>query len=46
MKYTEIEKIQYEVLVAGRVIGAYETYKEAEKRLYEVKNSFLAIVHP
>ena len=37
---------KYEVVVAGTVIGCYENEAEAKARLEEVKNSFLAIVHP
>ena len=36
----------YNVIVAGTVVGKYNTKKDAEKRLEEVKNSFLAMVHP
>lgn len=38
--------MKYEVLVAGTVIGTYNTIEEAEKRLNEAKHSFLAMVHP
>lgn len=37
---------KFEVIVAGTVIGTYNTKEEAEKRLFEAKNSFLALVHP
>ena len=37
---------KYEVVVAGTTIGTYNTRKEAESRLAEAKNSFLAMVHP
>ena len=37
---------RYEVIIGGTVINVYETKEEAEKRLYEVKNSFYALVHP
>ena len=39
-------KKSYEVVVAGTVIGTYENKIDAETRLAEAKNSFLAIVHP
>ena len=38
--------MMYEVVVAGNVIGRYNSREEAENRLKEVKNSFLALVHP
>lgn len=38
--------MKYEVIVAGTVIGIYNTYKEAEERLNEARHSFLAMVHP
>ena len=38
--------MKYEVVVAGTIIGTYENKADAEKRLTEAKNSFLAIVHP
>ena len=38
--------MKYEVIVAGTTIGTYNTYKEAEKRLNEARQSFLAMVHP
>ena len=38
--------MKYEVVVAGTIIGAYENKADAEARLAEAKNSFLAIVHP
>lgn len=37
---------KYNVIVAGTIIGTYNSKEEAEKRLYEAKHSFLAIVHP
>lgn len=37
---------KFEVVIAGTVINTYETREEAEDRLFEVKNSFLALVHP
>jgi hypothetical protein len=38
--------MKYTVMVAGTKEGTYKTREEAEKRLNEVKNSFLAMVHP
>ena len=38
--------MKYEVVVAGTVVGTYKNKADAEKRLAEAKNSFLAIVHP
>lgn len=38
--------MKYEVIVGGTVIATYETREEAEKRLEEARNSFLALVHP
>ena len=38
--------MKYEVIIAGTVNATYENRKEAEQRLEELKNSFLAIVHP
>lgn len=40
------KKMMYEVVVAGSVIGRYNSKEEAENRLEEAKNSFLALVHP
>lgn len=37
---------RYEVIVAGTTVNTYNTKKEAEERLNEIKNSFLAMVHP
>ncbi len=37
---------KYLVKVGGTVLATYNTREEAEKRLFEVKNSFLALVHP
>lgn len=37
---------RYEVIVAGTTVNIYNTKEEAEERLNEVKNSFLAMVHP
>ena len=37
---------KYEVFVAGTVIGTYDNKEDAEKRLFEAKHSFLAMVHP
>ena len=37
---------KYEVIIAGTVNATYNTTEEAEKRLYEIKNSFYALVHP
>lgn len=37
---------KYVVMVAGSIIGEYEKKEDAEKRLYQAKNSFLAMVHP
>jgi hypothetical protein len=37
---------KYNVMVAGTVVGTYNTREEAEARLAEVKKSFLAMVHP
>lgn len=39
-------KKSYEVIVAGTVIGVYANKADAEARLAEAKNSFLALVHP
>lgn len=36
----------FKVIVAGTVVGTYNTRKEAEARLNEVRNSYLAMVHP
>ena len=36
----------YNVMVGGSVVGTYKTKEEASVRLEEVKNSFLAMVHP
>ena len=38
--------MKYEVVVAGSVIGTYKNREDAEKRLFEAKHSFLAMVHP
>ena len=38
--------MKYEVVVGGTVIGRYDTKTEAEQRLYEVRHSYLAMVHP
>jgi hypothetical protein len=40
------KKMMYEVVVAGSVIGRYNSREEAEIRLEEAKNSFFALVHP
>lgn len=37
---------KFEVVVAGTIIGVYNTHEEAEERLFEARNSFLAMVHP
>lgn len=37
---------KYNVMVAGTVMGTYNTREEAEVRLEEVRHSYLAIVHP
>lgn len=37
---------KFEAIVAGTVIGTYNTREEAEKRIQEAKHSFLAMVHP
>ena len=37
---------KFEVVVAGTIIGVYNTYEKAEERLFEARNSFLAMVHP
>jgi hypothetical protein len=37
---------KYEVVVAGTVQARYSNREEAEQRLYELKHSFLALVHP
>ena len=39
-------KKEYRVLVAGKIIGTYNNKEDAEKRLFEAKHSFLALVHP
>jgi len=39
-------KKNFEVYVAGSLNGSFSTREEAEKRLNELKNSFLAMVHP
>lgn len=36
----------YKVMVGGMVAGTYNSKEEANNRLNEIKNSFLAIVHP
>ena len=36
----------FKVIVAGTVIGTYNNKADAEKRLNEARNSFLALVHP
>ena len=36
----------FKVIVAGTVIGTYNTRAEAEARLAEAKKSYLALVHP
>ena len=36
----------FRVIVAGTVIATYTTREEAERRLDEVRHSFLAMVHP
>ena len=36
----------FRVIVAGTVIGTYNTREEAEARLAEAKQSYLALVHP
>lgn len=36
----------FKVIVAGTVIGTYSTKEEAEARLVEAKQSYLALVHP
>lgn len=38
--------MKYEVVVGGTVVGRYGTKAEAEQRLYEVRHSYLAMVHP
>jgi hypothetical protein len=38
--------MKYEVIVAGTVIGTYENKADAENRLEQARNSFLAMVHP
>ena len=38
--------MMYNVVVAGTIVGTYNTKEEAEKRLFEVQHSFLAMVHP
>ena len=38
--------MRYEVVVAGSHLGFYENRQDAEKRLEEARNSFLAMVHP
>lgn len=38
--------MSYVVMVGGMEQGKYNTKAEAEKRLAEVQNSFLAMVHP
>ena len=40
------KKMKYEVIVAGTVIGTYENKADAENRLEQARNSFLAMVHP
>lgn len=37
---------EYEVIVAGTVLFTCKEKDEAEKKLSEIKNSFLAMVHP
>lgn len=36
----------YQVIVAGTVIGTYKNEIDAKNRLNEARNSFLAMVHP
>lgn len=38
--------MMYKVIVAGTVVGSYENKAEAEKRLFEIRHSFLATIHP
>lgn len=38
--------MKYKVIVSGVVLGVYQTKEEAEKRLYEAKHSYFALVHP
>ena len=38
--------MKYEVIVSGVVLITVDTKAEAEARLQEARNSFLALVHP
>lgn len=42
----EADMKEYKVIIAGTVDSTHTTREEAEKRLNEIKHSFLAIVHP
>ena len=37
---------RFEAVVAGTVLGTYNTKAEAEARITEARASFLAMVHP
>ncbi len=37
---------KYEIIVSGTTVTTVNTKEEAEKKLNEIKHSFLAIVHP
>lgn len=37
---------KYNVIIAGTIVGSYETKEEAENRLNEIRHSYLAMVHP
>ena len=38
--------MKYEVIIAGTVVATYTNRADAEQRLYEIKHSFYALVHP
>lgn len=38
--------MKYKVMVAGITVGTYNTKKEAEEKLNELKNSYLGMIHP
>lgn len=38
--------MRYEVCASGSHLGFYDNKEDAEKRLEEARNSFLALVHP
>ena len=46
MRKEEGKEMMYVAIVAGTEIGRYNTREEAEARIKEAKNSFLALVHP